>query len=233
MGEEIRQNYREIRTRIDQAARRTDRDPRSVTLVAVSKTFPAEDVLALAPLAPVVLGENRVQEAAAKIEATSGTPGLSWHLIGHLQANKANRAAELFDFVHSVDSQDLLVRLGRRCTQLGRRLPILLEVNIGDEESKSGCTETELPALAEFATTLGSIEIRGLMAIPPYLEDSEAVRPYFRRLRELRDRLQDRMGLPLPELSMGMSHDFEVAVEEGATFVRVGTAIFGGRSYLR
>jgi len=229
--EEVRQRYREVLGRIRAAAERSGRNPAEVRLLAVSKTVPAERVAALQTMAPVLLGENRVQEAQHKQPLLPGRDVFQWHLIGHLQTNKANRAAELFDWVHSVDRADLLVRLDRRCQELGKQLPVLLEVNLAGEESKSGCLEVELPSLLEAAAALRHVVVRGFMAVPPYRDNPEEVRPFFRRLREIRDRMQSCCdpALRLRELSMGMSHDFEVAIQEGATFVRVGTAIFGPR----
>lgn len=229
--EEIRQRYLDVLGRVHSAAERAGRNPADVRLVAVSKTVPAGQVAALQPMAPVLLGENRVQEAQQKQPLLPGRNVFQWHLIGHLQSNKANRAAELFDWIHSVDRRDLLERLEHRCLELGKRLPVLLEVNLAGEESKSGCREEELPSLLETAETLRQVVVSGFMAIPPYCDDPEEVRPFFRRLRVIRDRMQSCCGpsIRLAELSMGMSHDYEVAIEEGATLVRVGTAIFGSR----
>ena len=229
--EAVRERYREVIRRIREAAGSAGRDPDGITLVAVSKTVPPEVIAALRPLAPVVLGENRVQEAQAKLPLLPGPDVFRWHLIGHLQSNKVNRAVELFETIHSVDRLELLQRLNRRCGETGRRLRVLLEVNLGGESSKSGCVEEEVVPLLEAACSLPHLIVDGFMTIPPYRQDPEEVRPYFRRLREIRDRLAGRFegALPLRELSMGMSHDFEVAIQEGATLVRVGTAIFGAR----
>lgn len=230
MSESIVERYHRIRVRIDRAAESCGRKLADVTLVAVSKTFPAEAVAGLAGVGPVVLGESRVQEAAVKVAALAGLP-FAWHLIGHLQSNKANRAAELFSMVHSVDDVPLLQRLERRCVELGKDLDALVEVRCGGEDSKSGCTAETLPAILDAACGLQRVRVRGLMTLPPWCDDPEDARPFFALLRELRDRLAPRYEgtLDLRELSMGMSHDFEAAVAEGATLVRVGTAIFGSR----
>jgi pyridoxal phosphate enzyme (YggS family) len=173
-------------------------------------------------------GENRVQEWEAKqplLESLDAT----WHLVGHVQSNKANRAARLFHSIDSLDGIELAQKLDRAVAALGRRLPVLLEVHLGDEPTKSGTSEADLPRLAEAVLVLAHLDLRGLMCLPPFVDHPEQVRPYFRKLRELRDALGDSLHVPLPELSMGMSHDFEVAIEEGATQVRLGTALFGAR----
>ena len=222
----ISENLDRIRSRIRDAAARSGRDGEKIKLVAVSKTHPA-DVLREATAAGVsVFGENKVQEAEGKI-AEIGRDTAEWHLIGHLQSNKARRAVQLFDVVHSVDSVDLARRLERICAEEGREaLSVLVQVDLAGEETKSGVPEPDLAELAEFLVGCRYLKFDGLMVLPPFYEDPEATRPYFRRLRELRDRF-----IPRGQLSMGMSHDFEVAIEEGATIVRVGTAIFGEREY--
>jgi pyridoxal phosphate enzyme (YggS family) len=197
-----------------------------VTLVAVSKTMPAAAIREAVSAGVKILGENRVQEAREKIEALPGA--VEWHLIGHLQTNKAKLAVGLFDCIHSLDSIRLAQELGRHAEEAGRRLRCLVEVNVGEETQKSGAAAAEVRPLLEAARRLPQLSIQGLMTIPPFLPDSESVRPFFRRLRDLRDRLESE-GWTLPDLSMGMSHDFEVAIEEGATLVRIGTAIFGSR----
>lgn len=229
--EAVRERYREVARRIREAAAAAGRDPAGITLVAVSKTVPPDVIAALRPFAPVVLGENKVQEAQAKRPLLPGPEVFRWHLIGHLQSNKVNRAVELFETIHSVDRLELLQRLNRRCEDTGRRLRVFLEVNLGGESSKSGCAEEEVLPLLEAACSLPGLIVDGFMTIPPFRQDPEEVRPYFRRLREIRDGVAGRFAgvLPLRELSMGMSHDFEVAIQEGATLVRVGTAIFGAR----
>jgi pyridoxal phosphate enzyme (YggS family) len=233
--EELRARVLEVRQRIREAARRSRRSPQDVTLVAVSKTHPP-DLLSLAIKAGVSdLGENRVQEAEEKI-GELGRASARWHLIGHLQANKARRAVALFDLIHSLDSPALAKRLDRLCAEEGREeLPVLIQVNLGDEASKSGIPEEALPELVQTVRACERLRLLGLMTLPPYFEEAEEVRPYFRRLRELRDTISSRGAFAAGrgELSMGMSHDFEVAIEEGATMVRVGTAIFGEREQRR
>jgi hypothetical protein len=228
--EQIAENLRQVQERISAAARKSGRRSEEITLVGVSKTQPAEAIRATYEAGLRHFGENRVQEWEGKRVAL-GDLQASWHLVGHLQSNKAARAAGLFHSVDSVDDFALAQRLDRaRDGQSdARKLRVLLEVRVEDEESKSGVEADEAAMLAEKVATLPHLELRGLMCIPPFLEDAEKARPYFRRLRELRDSLAQRIGRELPVLSMGMSHDFEVAVEEGATEVRVGTAIFGSR----
>ncbi len=226
----------EVLGRIEAAARRAGRAPEEVTLVAVSKTHTAALVRDAAAAGLSDFGENRVQEAEAKIaELKPEAPGLRWHLIGHLQPNKARRAARLFDLIHSVDSAALVERLERVCTEEGRdALGVLVQVDLAGEETKSGATEDELPAVFEALGRCSRVHCEGLMLLPPFFEDAERVRPFFRRLRGLRDEWRGRGafvggGGGAGKLSMGMSHDYEVAVEEGATLVRVGTAVFGER----
>jgi pyridoxal phosphate enzyme (YggS family) len=197
-----------------------------VGLVAVSKTVPAAGVRAAIEAGVTVLGENRVQEAREKI---SLLPPARWHLIGHLQTNKAKTAVELFELIHSVDSLRLAEELDRHAQQRGRPVRCLVQVNVGEEPQKHGVAAAEVGPLLRAARALPGIRIAGLMTVPPFLPEAEAVRPYFRALRELRDRLAGEAE-GLVELSMGMTHDFEVAIEEGATLVRVGTAIFGART---
>lgn len=218
----------EVRRRIAAAAAAAGRDPAGVTLVAVGKTFPAAALQAAVEAGATDLGENRVQEAAAKRPHVSGG---RWHLIGPLQRNKARTALEVFDAVHTLDRPELAERLELLLAESWpqRRLPVLLEVNLGDEPQKSGVSPSAAAALLGRVLACSHLEARGLMAIPPWCEEPEASRPHFRALRELRDRLEVEVGVPLPELSMGMSHDFELAIAEGATMVRVGTAIFGAR----
>lgn len=221
-----------VRARIAAAAERSDRATEEVSLIAISKTHPSAVVRKLIELGATDIGENRVQEAEEKI-AEVGRDKARWHLVGHLQANKARRALNLFDVIHSLDSIDLARRLDRLCTEEGReKLPVLIQVDLGHEETKSGIDETELEQLVEDLVPMKRLQLIGLMTLPPFFENPEDNRPFFRQLRELRDELaaggafEDRKG----ELSMGMTHDFEVAIEEGATMVRVGTAIFGERA---
>jgi len=215
--------------RIEAAARRARRDPAAVTLIGVTKTVPADRIAEAVAAGLSHVGENRVQEAAGKIEALAGPcPGIAWHLIGHLQSNKARKAAALFEWIHSVDSQDLVLRLDRAAPPDRPPVEILLQVDLGQEPTKHGVDTGVLKDLADVVSGCGRLRLRGLMTLPPLFEDPERVRPFFRRLRGIRDDLAAR-GLDLPHLSMGMSGDFEVAAEEGATMVRVARAIFGDR----
>jgi pyridoxal phosphate enzyme (YggS family) len=221
-----------VRARIAAAAERAGRAAGEVTLIAISKTHPAALVSDLIELGATDVGENRVQEAEGKI-AEVGRERVRWHLVGHLQANKARRAVSLFDVIHSLDSIDLARRLDRLCVAEGREhLPVLIQVDLGLEETKSGVEETELDQLVDVVGELGRLELIGLMTLPPFFENPEDNRPFFRKLRELRDGLAKRsvFGDRKGELSMGMTHDFAVAIEEGATMVRIGTAIFGERA---
>jgi len=222
-------NLAEIRDRIARAAARAGRKAGEVTLVAVSKTFPAEAIRAAYELGLRHFGENRVQEWESK-RATLADLNATWHLIGHLQSNKARRAANLFHRVDSVDSLALAQKLDAAASAEGKRLQVLIEVHLGGEETKSGIGERDLPALAESIARLPHLEFLGLMTIPLYFDVPEQVRPYFRRLRELRDQTSGHLAQPLNVLSMGMSHDFEIAIEEGATEIRIGTALFGERA---
>ena len=226
----ISSNLAAVRARIARAAGRAGRDPQSVRLVSISKTFPVEAVREAAAAGQVDFGENRVQEALPKMEAAADLR-LRWHLVGHLQSNKAKKAGAQFDWIHSIDSVDLLMRLDEAAAAAGRRIELLVQVDLAHEPTKHGAREEELAALFDAARGRPSARLAGLMLLPPAVDDPERARPYFRRLRELRDRLRaNGVGAEmLAELSMGMSHDFEVAVEEGATMVRVGSAIFGAR----
>jgi pyridoxal phosphate enzyme (YggS family) len=223
---QIAQNLEEVRRRIKAAAQRAGRDPATVRLVAVSKTAPVELIREAATAGQRLFGENYLQEARGKIEAL-GT-AVSWHFIGHLQSNKAKSAVELFELIHGVDRLKLARALDSAAASTGTIQKILMQVNLAEEASKSGTSPEAAPELLRQISGLAHLRLVGLMTMPPFLEP-EAVRPYFRALRELRDRLQDLGGTPLPELSMGMSGDYEVAIEAGATLVRVGTAIFGSR----
>jgi pyridoxal phosphate enzyme (YggS family) len=230
--DELRERLDDVRRRIETCAQQSRRDPEEITLVAVSKTHPPSLLERAIEAGVTDLGENRVQEAEAKITEI-GRRRARWHLIGHLQANKARRAVTLFDVIHAVDSVQLARRLDRLCVEEKRdELPVMIQVDLADEETKSGVDEDELPELVTVITSCERLRLRGLMTLPPFFEDAEHVRPYFRRLRELRDALGSRMDFGAGgrgELSMGMSHDYEVAIEEGATLVRIGTAIFGER----
>ena len=227
----LRARLVDVRERIARAAGRAGRDPASIRLVAVSKTFGADHVRAAAEAGQVRFGENKLQEAAQKMAATADLP-IQWHLIGHLQSNKAKKAAASFDVVHSVDSIDLGDRLEQAAETAQRRLELLVQVDLAGEPTKHGAREGELVALFDAARVWRAARLVGLMLLPPAVARPEDARPYFRALEAVRQRLLAR-GVDrsmLAELSMGMSHDFEVAVEEGATLVRVGTAIFGART---
>jgi pyridoxal phosphate enzyme (YggS family) len=229
----IAQNVNEVRDRIAAAARRTSRDPKEVTLMAVSKTFAPERIREAYQAGLRVFGENRVQEFSGKSGAVADLRDAEWHLIGHLQTNKAARAVELFAAVDSVDSLRLAEKLNSSAQQMDKRLAALIEINVGGEAAKSGMApeSPELEQLLLATPRLKHLEFRGLMTIPPFCDDPQQARPYFRKLRELRDRIRSRKleNASIDALSMGMSHDFEVAIEEGSTCVRVGTAIFGER----
>jgi pyridoxal phosphate enzyme (YggS family) len=221
------------RARIARAAGRARRDPASIRLVAVSKTFPAEYVRAAADAGQIDFGENKVQEALQKIEQTADLP-IRWHLVGHLQSNKAKKVGR-FDMIHSIDDAGLVRSVDEAARAAGRRIELLVQVDLAGEATKHGTPEPALAGIFEAAKGLQAAAIVGLMLLPPAADDPDEARPYFRDLRAVRDRLLAH-GVDasmLRELSMGMSHDFEVAVEEGSTLVRVGTAIFGGRAYVR
>jgi PLP dependent protein len=226
----LRARLADVRDRIARAAGRVGRDPATVRLVAISKTFTADHVRAAADCGQIDFGENKVQEALEKMGQTTDLP-IRWHLVGHLQSNKAKKAGARFDVVHSVDHTAIAARLDEGASMAGRSIELLAQVDLAGEPSKHGAETTELPALFEAATGLSAARFVGLMLLPPAVDDAEQVRPFFRAVRTLRDELLTR-GIArsmLGELSMGMSHDFEIAVEEGATLIRVGTAIFGRR----
>ncbi len=232
MSSGIKAGLENVRERINAAAKRASRDPNEIKLVAVSKTHPPEVIKEAIAAGAGIFGENKVQEAEQKIE-TIGRHAAEWHLIGHLQSNKARRAVELFDVIESVDSVELATRLERICKETGRgSLPVFVQVDLAGEATKSGVAEEDLNQLVAYLKTCEHLRFDGLMVLPPFFEDPEMTRPYFMRLRAIRDRLDAQGSFHgRGELSMGMSHDFEVAIEEGATVVRVGTAIFGERSY--
>ena len=217
-------NLNDILERIAAAAKRSGRDPAAVKLVAVSKTHPVEKLREAMAAGASVFGENKVQEGESKI-VEIGRDGIEWHLIGHLQSNKARKAVQFYDVIQSLDSIELAERLERICKEEGRdKLSVFAQVDLAGEKTKSGVPESELTGLAEFLRTCKHLSFDGFMVLPPFFDAPEATRPFFKQLREIRDAM-----LPNGELSMGMSHDFEVAIEEGATIVRVGTAIFGKR----
>jgi pyridoxal phosphate enzyme (YggS family) len=230
----ISENIGRIQEQIAAAARRAGRSENDVVLMAVSKTFPADAIREAYAAGARVFGENKVQEFGGKSAALAELQDAEWHMIGHLQSNKAAKAVELFSHIDSVDSLRLAQKLNSSAGQLGKKLGVLIEINVGGEDAKSGIApnSTELDQILESAHELNNLKFRGLMTIPPWTVDPEGARPFFRKLRELRDRISARhiAGVQLDVLSMGMSHDFQVAIEEGSTCVRIGTAIFGDRS---
>jgi pyridoxal phosphate enzyme (YggS family) len=228
MQNRLLENLAEVRRRIAEAAERAGRDPAEIKLIAVSKTHPSEILRDAIAAGAGVFGENKVQEAESKIKEI-GREKVEWHLIGHLQSNKARKAVQLFDLIHTLDSVELAERLERICNEENREsLSVLIQIDLAGESTKNGISQGEAVNLIEALRSYRHLKLSGLMIIPPYFEDVEKVRPFFRRLREIRDE-----RLPGGELSMGMSHDFQTAVEEGATLVRVGTAIFGERGIIR
>jgi pyridoxal phosphate enzyme (YggS family) len=229
----IPENIAEIQKRIAEAAQRSGRRPEEIALIAVSKTHPPERIREAHAAGLRLFGENRVQEFSGKAAALTDLAGAEWHMIGHLQSNKAGKAAELFSAVDSVDSVKLAEKLDAAARSLGKKLAVLIEINVGNEAAKSGVApdSPDLEDLLLAARRFEGLEFRGLMTVPPFTDDPEGARPYFRKLRELRDAIAARKlpAVGTDVLSMGMSHDFQVAIEEGATWVRVGTAIFGLR----
>jgi pyridoxal phosphate enzyme (YggS family) len=228
---DLARRFQTVRRSIEVAAERCNRSPDGITLVAVTKTHPAQTVQHALSVGLKDFGENRVQEAEDKI-VELGRDAARWHLVGHLQANKARRAVRLFDVIHSVDSAALAQRLDWLCADEDRTvLQVFLQVDLAKEETKSGVDVIDLDELAQSVSGCKHLQLAGLMTVPPFFPESEGVRPFFKRLRELRDELQSRgfFGERLGELSMGMSHDFEIAIEEGSTIVRIGTALFGER----
>jgi len=231
----IQENISRVKERIATAAARAGRKSEEVTLIGVSKTHQASAIQEAYEAGLRHFGENRVQEWEAKRGALD-LADARWHLIGHLQSNKAARAAKAFHCIDSIDDGNLVLRVERACAEgegAGKKLRVLIEVHLGGEESKTGVAEADLPALAESIEKLEHLELAGLMCIPPYLEEVDKVRPYFARLRALKEETAGRLGRALPVLSMGMSHDFEAAIQEGATEIRVGTAIFGTRPAIK
>lgn len=228
---ELQLRLQRVRSRMHAAAQRSNRSVEEITLVAVSKTHPADLIRQAIAAGATDFGENRVQEAETKITEIGKSAG-RWHLIGHLQSNKARRAVQLFDVIHSLDSAELARKLDRACAQDNRdTLSVMIQVDLGHEATKTGAEESELPDIFATVSKCEHLRLSGLMTLPPFFADAEQARPYFVRLRELRDELRGRgmFGSGRGELSMGMTNDFEVAIEEGATLVRVGTAIFGER----
>ncbi|MDJ0666032.1 MAG: YggS family pyridoxal phosphate-dependent enzyme [Desulfobacterales bacterium] len=227
----MKTNIEHIRNRIKAAAESCGRRPESIQLVAVSKTIPVERVKAAVVEGINIMGENYIQEARAKIEALADMP-VSWHFIGHLQRNKAKFAVQLFDLIHSVDSIRLAREIDKQAGKIAKNQAILIQVNTGKEATKTGIYEEDAMALVREAAQLENVRIKGLMTLPPYFNAPDKVRPYFQALRRLRDRIAEEAipGVEMEALSMGMTGDFETAIEEGATMVRIGTAIFGERS---
>jgi pyridoxal phosphate enzyme (YggS family) len=223
----IEKNLLQVQKRIEDAATRVGKDPTGIRLIAVTKTVAIERIREAIAAGATIFGENYIQEARHKIDEI-GHPGLQWHFIGHLQTNKALYAVRLFDLIHAVDSIKLARELDKRATAEGTVVDCLIEVNLSEEASKFGITKEKARELAHEMRDLKNISLKGLMTMPPYFDDSELARPYFIALRKLKDKIEQD-GIPLTELSMGMSTDFEVAIEEGATIVRVGRAIFGER----
>lgn len=213
--------------KITYAALRTGRNPESIKLVAVTKSQPIDKIIEAADLGLRIFGENRVQEAKEKIEKIKGF-NLEWHMIGHLQTNKVKDAVRLFTLIHSVDSEKLAITIDKEAEKINKIQRVLVQVKLSEEESKYGVDEEEVENLIEVLGKLKNIKVEGLMTIPPYFENPEDVRPFFKRLRQIRDTLSHTYP-SLRELSMGMSHDFEIAIEEGATLIRIGTALFGQR----
>jgi PLP dependent protein len=230
----ISENISAVRERISAAALRARRSPEQIRLMTVTKNQPVEQILEAYSAGIRLFGENRVQEFLTKFEALRDLHDAAWHMIGHLQTNKTGKAVELFEAVDSIDSTRLAEKLDAAAHKLGRKLSVLIEVNVGGETAKTGVAadSRELEELLLSASRLKGLAFRGLMTVPPFADDPERARPYFRKLRELRDTIAARKlpGISMVELSMGMSHDFEVAIEEGSTCVRVGTAIFGERT---
>ena len=226
---DIKERFSLIKEKVIEACKRAGRDPGEVKILGASKKQTVEKIRAAYEAGLRLIGENYVQEAREKREALSDL-ALEWHLIGPLQTNKAKQAVKIFDLIETVDRPSVAKELAKRAEKLGRKLPVFIEVNVGGEETKAGVAPEELFSLAELVISLPALELQGLMTLPPYREDPEEVRPFFAKLRGLLEELKERFPeAPLFELSMGMSHDFEVAIEEGATIVRVGTALFGPR----
>ncbi|WP_456341528.1 YggS family pyridoxal phosphate-dependent enzyme [Thermovibrio sp.] len=229
----IKENLERIREEIEKACARAGRKSEEVKILAATKTRTPEEILEAYEAGIRLFGENRVQEAREKIPLLKEKmEKAQWHMIGHLQTNKVKYAVNLFDWIETLDRKALADELVKRAEKAGReRIPVLVEVKLSPEESKHGCPPEELEELLSYALQLPRLEVKGFMTVPPYYEEVELVRPFFMRLREIRDRMEEQFGREFPELSMGMSHDFTVAVEEGATIVRIGTALFGPRKY--
>ncbi|MBN1270167.1 MAG: YggS family pyridoxal phosphate-dependent enzyme [Kiritimatiellae bacterium] len=227
MSESFQERLDVVNRRIAAACARSGRDPSEVKLVAVSKTHGPDAIREAADCGLTVFGESKVQEAEAKIPLCPGH--VTWHLVGHLQRNKIRRAIPFFDTIHSIDSVRLLEALNAALDEAGRTMRVLLEINVSGEAAKFGLRPEDLPAVLEAAPRCPRVDVVGLMTMPPWCEEPERARTFFRQLRELRERCRGEWGFPMSELSMGMSHDFEVAIEEGATWIRIGTDLFGSR----
>ena len=228
----LSERFEDVRRRVSLAAERASRSPSEITLIAISKTHPPEVMREALNLGVTDLGENRVQEAEPKVEQL-GRKAARWHLVGHLQANKARRAVSIFDCIHSLDSPSLAERLDRHCVEEQiESLDVLIQIDLAGEVTKTGIDPRNVPELIDVIKQCERLRLKGLMILPPYFENPECVRPFFKTLRQLRDELREKgnFGDSRGELSMGMTHDFEIAIEEGATMIRVGTAIFGQRA---
>jgi pyridoxal phosphate enzyme (YggS family) len=227
----ILQNLSAVQEKIYKSAVKAGRDPRDIKLVAVTKTVELQEIIKAVKAGVTILGESRVQEAQRKVESYElrvMSEKIEWHLIGNLQRNKAKYAVRLFDLIHTIDSIELAEELNKQAEKAGKVQRVLVQVKLSDESTKHGVSENDLTELLEQVNSMGNLGVEGLMTIPPFFEDPEKACPYFKRLREIRDRVAVK-GFKVPELSMGMSNDFEVAIKEGATMVRIGTAIFGER----
>jgi pyridoxal phosphate enzyme (YggS family) len=227
----IRENLERIREEIEKACQKVGRSPGEVKILAATKTRSPEEIFQAYQAGIRLFGENRVQEAREKLPKLPPMPGASWHMIGHLQSNKVKYAVKLFDCIESLDRKPLVDELVKRLRKEEKRIDALIEVKLSFEETKHGCPPEKVEELVEYTLNFKEINLVGFMTVPPYYEEVELVRPYFMRLREIRDKMEDKFKRSFPELSMGMSHDFKIAVEEGATIVRIGTALFGPRKY--
>ncbi|RMD45629.1 MAG: YggS family pyridoxal phosphate-dependent enzyme [Aquificota bacterium] len=226
----IKENVQKIKNKIKEAAKKVNRNPEDIILLAASKTQPVEKIVEAYEAGIRYFGENRVQEGMKKIDILKDKiSDIHWHLIGGLQTNKAKYAVKYFEMIHSLDRKELADEIDKRAKKIGKVQPVLIEVNVGEEKTKYGVKPKALKELFEYSLKKENIKILGLMCIPPYFEDKEKSRPYFASLRKMKENLEREFGVNLPHLSMGMSHDFDVAIEEGATIVRIGTAIFGER----
>lgn len=230
-AEELQQNLSEIRTKIEQAAEKAHRDPKEITLIGVSKTKPNEYIISALEAGLLHFGENRMQELQSKMDEIA-FPGVEWHFIGNIQSNKIRFIADKVHWIHSVDKKKYLKEINKRAKSADRTINVLIQLNISGEDQKGGCTEEQLAEMLEYATSLDHIQVRGLMGMATFADDPESVRGEFKKLREIRDRHigMEAGNISLQELSMGMSNDFHVAIEEGATMVRIGSSIFGARN---